>query len=220
MVGVAQAPTVAVLTRAPSDAGKRRIFDALGMPTDPALLTALLLDTLDAVLATGFRVLVGVEPATAADQVRALLPPAVEVVGQGEGDLGDRMRGLMHAAFARGASAVILVGSDLPDLSADILREAARLLGDSPQAVVLGPAVDGGYYLVGASAVPDIFTGIEWGSARVLRQTEAAAAEAGLVCRYVATLHDVDEPSDLARVRAPRTRAWVAQARASGQRWL
>ena len=217
MVDVAQAPTVAVLTRAPSHAGKRRIFEGLGVPTDPALLTALLLDTLDGVLATGWRVLVGVEPSTAVDEVRALLPPAVEVVAQVEGDLGDRMRGLMHTAFARGASAVILMGSDLPDLSVDILQEAARLLGDTPRALVLGPAVDGGYYLVGASAVPDIFTGIEWGSAQVLRQTEAAAAEAGLPCHYVTTLHDVDEPSDLARVRAARTRAWVKQARAAGR---
>jgi len=170
------------------------------------------------VLATGFRVLVGVEPATAADEVRALVPPRVEVVPQASGDLGDRMPALMRTALSRGATAVLVVGSDLPDLSSEPLRDAVRVLQDEPHAVVLGPATDGGYYLVGATHVPDIFTGIDWGTAAVLEQTETALARAGLVGRRVATQSDVDLPMDLGLVRAVRTRAWVEQSRASGLR--
>ena len=215
---MAEAPAVALLARAPSSGGKRRLFAALGLPADPALLRALLLDTLDGVLATGFRVLVGVEPATAADEVRALVPPRVEVVPQASGDLGDRMPALMRTALSRGATAVLVVGSDLPDLSSEPLRDAVRVLQDEPHAVVLGPATDGGYYLVGATHVPDIFTGIDWGTAAVLEQTETALARAGLVGRRVATQSDVDLPMDLGLVRAVRTRAWVEQSRASGLR--
>jgi rSAM/selenodomain-associated transferase 1 len=218
VVGVAQAPTVALLARAPSAGGKRRLFAALGIQPDPTLLTALLLDTLDGALATGFRILVGVEPPSAVDAVRALVPPRVEVVAQSAGDLGDRMRALMGEAFARGADAVVLVGSDLPDLSPEPLRAAVDALAAEPQVVVLGPAADGGYYLVGATQLPDIFTGIAWGGPDVLAQTEAAADRVGLACRHVAMQSDVDRPADLVRVRARRTWAWVERARAAGQR--
>ena len=217
MVDVAETPIVAVLTRAPSATGKRRLFGALGLPPDPLLLQALLLDTLDAVLAAGYRVIVGTEPATSLDEMRALVPASVEVVAQAPGDLGDRMRALMAGAFARGATSVVLVGSDLPDLSPAIVHEAVRILRAEPHVVVLGPAADGGYYLVGATCIPKIFNGIDWGSGAVLRQTEAAAAAAGLARRYLVTLHDVDAPSDLASVRARRTCAWAKQARASGR---
>lgn len=218
MVGVAQAPTVALLARAPSAGGKRRLFAALGIQPDPTLLTALLLDTLDGALATGFRILVGVEPHSAVDAVRALVPPRVEVVAQSAGDLGDRMRALMGEAFARGADAVVLVGSDLPDLSTEPLRAAVDALDAEPHVVVLGPAADGGYYLVGATQLPDIFTGIAWGGPDVLAQTEAAAERVGLACRHVAMQSDVDRPADLVPVRARRTSAWVERARAAGQR--
>jgi hypothetical protein len=113
---------------------------------------------------------------------------------------------------------VLLVGSDLPDLSPEPLREAVEVLDREPRAVVLGPAADGGYYLVGATSVPDVFTGIDWGGPDVLSQTEAAATRTGLTCRRLATQSDVDWPSDLALVRARRTRAWVERARAIGRR--
>ena len=71
---------------------------------------------------------------------------------------------------------------------------------------------------MGATHVPDIFTGIDWGTAAVLEQTETAVARAGLVGRRVATQSDVDLPGDLGQVRAARTRAWVEQSRASGLR--
>jgi rSAM/selenodomain-associated transferase 1 len=214
MVGVAEAPTVAVLARAPSAGGKQRLFDALGVAVDPELILALFLDTLDHVVATGFRVLVGVEPATATDEMRALVPAHVDVVPQRDGDLGARMRALMEEAFARGAGGVMLVGSDRPDLSADVLREAASVLKREPKTVVLGPAADGGYYLVAATNVPEIFTGIAWGA------TEAAARAAGRSCRHLAMRHDVDRVADLLSVRAPRTRAWVQRARLAGLRLL
>jgi rSAM/selenodomain-associated transferase 1 len=209
MVGVAKAPVVAVLARAPSAPGKHRLFAALGRPPDPTLLQALFLDTLDAVLSAGYPAIVGVEPAGAVDEVRAIVPLGVDVVPQAHGDLGHRMRALMTEAFARGAPAVVLVGSDLPDLPPRSIHDALAHLARRPDAVVLGPAADGGYYLIAACHVPDAFTGIEWGGPFVLTQTEAAVGLAGRACLRLGEHQDVDRPDDLRRVQSARTRAWV-----------
>jgi len=209
MVGVAETPVVAVLARAPSAGGKRRLFAALGRAPDAALLRALFLDTLDAVLAAGYPSIVGVDPPDAVDEVRALVPSDVAVVAQREGDLGQRMQALMAEAFAGGATAVVLVGSDLPDLPVQSIHDALTSLVRHPGAVVLGPAADGGYYLIAARHVPAAFTGIEWGGPLVLAQTERAVARGGRVCLFVDRHGDVDRPEDLRRVRAARTRAWV-----------
>ncbi len=211
MVGVAETPVVAVLARAPSAGGKRRLFAALNCAPDPALLQALFLDTLDAALSAGHRTMVAVEPPEATGDVRALVPATVEVVPQSDGDLGQRMRALMTEAFARGATAVVLVGSDLPDLPPRSIHDALAHLVRHPDAVVLGPAADGGYYLIAACHVPDAFTGIEWGGPLVFSQTEAALGRAGRACVRVDRHQDVDRPDDLRRVRAARTRAWVQE---------
>ena len=211
MVDVADAPVVAVLTRAPSSKGKTRLFASLGVSPDPSLLAALLLDTLDGVTVPGVRRVVAVTPASTCDEVRDIVGD-VEVIAQSEGDLGDRMCATMTALFARGASAVVLIGSDLPHIPASTIVDACALVAKDPDALVLGPAADGGYYLIAARRVPDVFSGITWGSEHVLAQTERAAAEGRLRVHHLQTLADVDTAGDLHGAahsgRAPRTAAW------------
>lgn len=180
----------------------------------------MLLDTLDGVSAPGVRRVVAVEPASACNEVRALVPPDVVVVPQVEGGLGPRMRDLMAELLAAGAAVVALVGSDLPDITPQRVLSAFTTLAEQPDGVVLGPATDGGYYLIAATHVPDVFEGIEWGTARVLRQTQAAARRAGLPVRLLDPMSDVDSPADLATVSAARTAAWVRRAGITGQRPL
>ena len=79
------------------------------------------------------------------------------------------MRALMTQAFARGASAVAAGWLGPAGSISEPLREAVDVLDGEPRAIVLGPAADGGYYLVGATSVPDVFTGIDWGGPDVLR---------------------------------------------------
>ena len=216
MVDAADTPVLAVLTRAPSSRGKTRLFASLGVPPDPSLLVALLLDTLDGVTVPGVRRVVAVTPVSACDAVRDIVGDVVgdvEVIAQPEGDLGERMRATMTALFARGAPAVAVIGSDLPHIPAVAVADACALVAKDPDALVLGPATDGGYYLVAAQRVPDIFSGITWGSRRVLAQTERAAAADRFHVHHLATLADVDIAQDLhgaARSgRAPRTAAWL-----------
>ena len=216
MVDAADAPVLAVLTRAPSSRGKTRLFASLGVPPDPSLLAALLLDTLDGAAAPGVRRVVAVTPASACDAVRDIVGD-VEVIAQPEGDLGERMRATMTTLFACGAPMVALMGSDVPHITAATIAEACALVARDPDALMLGPAADGGYYLIAAQRVPYVFSGIEWGSEHVLAQTECAATAQQFRVRRLATLADVDTVDDLhdaARSgRAPRTAAWLSTHR-------
>jgi len=212
VVGGEPAPVVAVLTRAPSAGGKTRLFAALGRSPDPSLLTALLLDTLDGVRASGLACVVAVDPPAASDEVRRLVPDGVTVRPQPAGTLGERMRALMAALLGEGSPAVVLVGSDLPDLRGDLIHAALAHLADDPGSLVLGPAADGGYYLIGATSVPAVFDGVAWGGPDVLAQTIAAAGRAGQRVHLLEGLRDVDTPEDLEATRGPRTSAWRARS--------
>jgi rSAM/selenodomain-associated transferase 1 len=216
MVDVGKTDTVAVLTRAPSAGGKTRLFAALGRPPDQDLRAALLLDTLEGVLKLDARIVVAVTPAAACDEVAHLLAPLqhhgtrIEVMAQPEGDLGKRMRGTMARLFEDGARAVAMVGSDLPSLTDVPVRAAFAWLRRDPGALVLGPALDGGYYLIAATHVPRVFDGIAWGRSDVLDATRAAAQRAGLRACLVEEVRDVDTPDDLRHApRSSRTAAWL-----------
>ncbi|MFH1059409.1 MAG: TIGR04282 family arsenosugar biosynthesis glycosyltransferase, partial [Pseudomonadota bacterium] len=98
---------------------------------------------------------------------------------QAEGDLGARMHQALSEALAEGADRVVLMGSDCPGLTDAVLAQAFAALHDHD--LVLGPATDGGYYLVGLTRpAPELFADITWGTERVLEQTLAAARRAGL----------------------------------------
>jgi rSAM/selenodomain-associated transferase 1 len=210
MVDVADAAVVAILTRAPAHGGKSRLFAELRVPPDPALLTALLLDTVDGTNVPGVNRVVAVEPAEACDDVLALVPHAVSVVPQRGDTLGDRMRTLMNDLFEGGARSIVLVGSDLPDIAPDVVGRAFALLDDDRDAIVLGPATDGGYYLIGAAGrVPPVFEGIDWGTSNVLAATVRRARDCHVRVRFVEGLTDVDTVADLSGVRASRTKSWV-----------
>jgi rSAM/selenodomain-associated transferase 1 len=105
--------------------------------------------------------------------------------------LGERMASALRQALDAGATRVALIGTDVPTLPAPIIRDAFRLLRRSD--VVLGPACDGGYYLVGVSRrVPQIFDEIPWGRSTVLEATLARINRLGLSCRLLPFWYDVD----------------------------
>jgi rSAM/selenodomain-associated transferase 1 len=112
-------------------------------------------------------------------------------------DLGERM----YRALARDRRAIV-IGADAPALMpADIARAARWLHGGAD--IVLAPADDGGYVLIGARRMtPAVFAAVARGSAEVLAQTQRNAARAGLSCRLLRTLWDVDRPQDLERLRS------------------
>ena len=115
---------------------------------------------------------------------------------QGEGDVGVRMA-RSFAAVCQHDSSVVLVGTDCPELTTDILSQAFSLL-QAGKDLVLGGAVDGGYYLIGMRDYhPELFVDIDWSTDRVLQQTVAIAHRLNLAIGYLPTLTDIDRPEDL-----------------------
>ena len=133
--------------------------------------------------------------------------PELAVRPQVEGDLGQRIATSFAQAFAQGADAVVLTGSDIPSLDAHLVQAAFDALETAP--AVLGPASDGGYYLIGLRAPgAPLFDGIEWGTGRVLAQTEALIRAQGISAMYLPEQFDVDTAEELLRFRkqSPRNR--------------
>lgn len=117
-------------------------------------------------------------------------------------DLGARMRNAMARAFAGGADRVLVVGADVPHVAAAEITRACAALGDGAD-VVLGPAHDGGYYLLGARGpVPALLRAMPWGSAEVFALTIARARALGLRIALLEPTFDVDQPADLLALAA------------------
>lgn len=123
---------------------------------------------------------------------------------QGDGDLGQRLERAFRESFQAGCRRVIVVGTDCPSLSEAIVRQALDHLRDHD--LVIGPATDGGYYLIGlARHAESLFQDISWGGDQVLQQTLTAALQAKLSIAVLPTLADVDRPEDLAVWEQART---------------
>ena len=121
---------------------------------------------------------------------------ADRAVLQGRGALGLRMQRQFQRAAREGSSQVVLIGSDLPELEASDLSAAFTSLGHRQG--VLGPAQDGGYWLIGLRRPePELLAGIAWGSAQVLEQTLAAMARRGLEPELLTRRGDLDWARDL-----------------------
>jgi len=120
---------------------------------------------------------------------------------QVDGDLGARMSAAIDRVLCGGARRVVLIGSDVPQISAEIVVDAFARLADGAD-LVLGPAEDGGYYLIGARSVPPVFEDIRWGSDTVLTETLDAARRASLETQLVATLYDIDDVAAVSRLDA------------------
>ncbi len=113
------------------------------------------------------------------------------------GDLGTRLHHAATCAFKAGATTVVMIGSDCPGVNATTVNDAFARLERCP--LILGPASDGGYYLIGLrEPQPRLFQGVAWGTPAVFEQTVAAARGVGLEAELLSVQADVDEASDLA----------------------
>ena len=191
--------TIVVFARRPRPGRvKTRLARVLGGRRAAALYAQLLQRTLDVVARTaGARCLI--MPASAADcgYFRARHAGRGWLVrAQASGDLGRRMQQALRLATAH-AGAAVIVGSDIADLTRADLAMALRALADGAD-VVLGPAADGGYWLIGvARPLEGLFESMRWGSAQVFATTVRRLEQRQLSWVELALRHDVDRARDL-----------------------
>jgi len=207
------------MARAPSAEGKNRLASDLSFERLHALKSALLENTLLA-LETVSDTFIFFTPESAAQEIASFVDAARPCVPQGDGDLGARMlSAIRYLLQARNFDAAILVGSDIPWLTADGVRKAADTL-EASNGIVLGPADDGGYYLIGMTRAHEaLFEGIAWGTPTVLEDTLRVAELSGIAANLLQSAYDVDTIDDVRRLERDLSVA-PAGACAPLRRWF
>ena len=166
------------------------------------LYCALLLDQLDNL--TGLSEIdlyLAYTPAHAAPLIENLSPPGFQYFPQRGVDLGARMNEVFAELWRRGHHRLVLIGSDLPVLRLEILREAFKYLDAPDRRAVLGPSQDGGYYLVGMNrAIPELFSGMTWSHDRVLADSLVKLRELCINFALLPDGFDVDTMADIQRL--------------------
>ena len=134
-------------------------------------------------------------PDDAAAELGCWRHPGWNVRPQGDGDLGDRINRATADAFAEGASGVVILGSDCPEFGAADIDAAFEAL--KAHDIVLGPATDGGYWLVGVGrSLPELFREIPWSTDQVFETTRRRGVHAGLRVAELRQLRDIDTLED------------------------
>ncbi len=177
---------------------KTRLAATLGMEAATAAyrtLVATLLREMDALDGVELRY----APDDAAAEIQPWRRPSWQLAAQGSGDLGERLIRAFAEHFADGARKVVVIGADCPDATPDDVRNAWSALDHHD--LVVGPAHDGGYWLIGlTSPRPELFCELAWSTDQVLPRTLSRAREMGLRIAQLQTLTDIDVE--------PEWRAW------------
>jgi len=172
----------------------RRITDARALE----LYRCFTADILDTLRLGGHFIKICYYPKEARESVRHWLGSAYAYQEQNGSDLGEKMADAFARTFSRGWDKAILIGTDFPDLPGSIIEEALNRLDH--RGAVIGPAQDGGYYLIGfrASAyLPEIFENISWSRPDVFRKTLDILERKAIGVHILPQWRDIDEYSDL-----------------------
>lgn len=177
---------------------KSRLAEVIGEDAALDVYKRLVRDTLKTLEAAGCVFRLCYYPPGSGAAMENWLGDVYSYVPQLGGDLGERMENAFALAFSEGMEKVVLIGSDIPGLSASLINEAFDALAAAD--AVIGPARDGGYYLIGFNShsfLPAAFRGVVWSTDSVYRETMNIFGEAGLGVHVLSRLTDVDTYEDL-----------------------
>lgn len=177
---------------------KSRLAAAIGEEAALELYKNFILDSIDTVKTTGYPFRICYYPPDAGPAVSSWLAGHYCLMPQQGNDLGERMENAFIRCFSEGFERAILIGSDLPDLAPAVLQEAMASLAEHD--VVIGPASDGGYYLIGFhknTLVPQVFHGMPWSTETVFQKTTAILKNSAFSIAQAPKWNDVDTVEDL-----------------------
>ncbi|MBI5183586.1 MAG: TIGR04282 family arsenosugar biosynthesis glycosyltransferase, partial [Nitrospinae bacterium] len=182
---------------------KTRLCPPLTHEMAAELYRCFLLDSFDQYLRLDkTRVIVSFFPPEWRDGLRSITPKDFRLVPQSGDDLGERLINAFAYAFGIGNEAVSIVGSDHPTMPIDYIEQSFSLMRDENE-LILGPSIDGGYYLIGLKELhKELFKGITWSTDMVFEETIDRAKRLNLKVATLPQWYDVDTPEDLARLRA------------------
>jgi rSAM/selenodomain-associated transferase 1 len=179
---------------------KTRLAAATSPEWAARVAEAFLLDQIERLTAVSARLVLAFAPASAEKAFANLVAGRFALVSQTTGDLGDRMANFFAAQLQAGAKRVVLLGTDSPTLPLVYVEQAFQGLANAD--VVLGPATDGGYYLIGsARRLPPLFEHVVWSSSRVLAQTIAQLTDPSWRIALLPPWYDVDTIEDWCMLR-------------------
>lgn len=197
-------PSVLVMAKAPRPGTVKTRLHPLLSPLRCAVLQAeLIRHTLALVTGRGLRTYLAYAPGEGGESMCDVAPPGVRLMAQRGSGLGQRLTSAVVDAFADGAGPLLVIGTDAPTLTGDHL--SAAFTGLEGHDVVLGPALDGGYYLIGMSRPHTRLFGLDaalWSTDQVLAATRVLAAEDALSVELLRPLRDLDTPEDAAALLA------------------
>jgi uncharacterized protein len=177
---------------------KTRLAKRIDTKTTLALYRCFVEDTMETLAAGGYGTTIFFTPAEKGPAVQAWLPEKTQIQPQTGKNLGQRMRNAFLSSFATRVDKAVLMGSDFPDLDIRIIHEAFFAL--KKKDVVIGPARDGGYYLIGfwkSAFRGDVFRGVDWGTDRVFQQTLGQIRNDDLRMHTLPVWQDIDTYEDL-----------------------
>jgi len=177
---------------------KTRLESLLNKDCVARLYECFVLDLLETLNGVGSALRIVYDPPGKGTETVRLFGEGYDYRPQEGADLGERMKNAFLNCFAEGMTSVVLLGSDLPDLSGSVLREAFSSLEISDG--VLGPSVDGGYYLIGfrkEGFFPSVFDDISWSTDRVLSETMSRFHAVRRTLSLLPWGRDLDTPEDL-----------------------
>lgn len=193
---------LAVMLKAPvSGLVKTRLVPPLTFDEAAGLYRCFVKDTFDLVKGLeGVRLFSPYAPPALADLVASVIPAGVEAFAQEGHTLGERISNVFERLFSAGYGKVVVIGSDSPDLPLRYIEDAFKALGRV--SLVLGPAKDGGYYLVGMNRFDERpFVDIPWSTSKVIDETLKRANSARISFELISLWHDYDSFDDLVLLR-------------------
>ncbi len=177
---------------------KTRLSAELGASVTVELYRSFVLDVLSMLEKSGIQFYICFSPENSQEKFVKWLGNEYSYMPQQGGDLGQRMKNALCQSFAQGFRHSVLIGSDIPDLSAELMEEACSSLRTHD--AVIGPSLDGGYYLIGfnnSTLLPGIFKEMEWSTDTVFAETLTRLKDAKLKVHQLPERRDIDILADL-----------------------